>query len=172
MNENILGALTDKQAITEVLHRYCRGIDRGDAELVNSVYHEDATDDHGIWKGPGISFAAWMLPQLALIPCMHAVTNILIDLRGDIAFSEAYCLAFSAGSAINQENSEGNNTVMCRFVDRFERRNGEWKIADRKVLFDVTRRHKPELESGIQGPGLTWGRKDHDDLSYRRTKDT
>ena len=39
--------LLDKQAIHEVMIRYCRGLDRMDAELVGSAYHPDAHDDHG-----------------------------------------------------------------------------------------------------------------------------
>ena len=45
--ERALRVLLDKQEIHEVLMRYCRGIDRCDAELLHSVYHPDATDDHG-----------------------------------------------------------------------------------------------------------------------------
>ena len=40
-------ALVDKQAILEVLTRYCRALDRGDAALIASAYHPDAVDDHG-----------------------------------------------------------------------------------------------------------------------------
>ena len=55
--ERALRVLLDKQEIHEVLMRYCRGIDRCDAELLHSVYHPDATDDHGLFKAaPPISF--------------------------------------------------------------------------------------------------------------------
>jgi hypothetical protein len=46
-----LQQLIDKLEIHEVLTRYCRGIDRCDAELLESVYHPDATDNHGQFVG-------------------------------------------------------------------------------------------------------------------------
>src|SRR5262245_17777267 len=45
--------LLDKQAIQEVLARYCRGVDRADLELLRSVYHPDAIDNHGTFNGNG-----------------------------------------------------------------------------------------------------------------------
>ena len=46
-----LQQLLDKQEIHEVIMRYCRGIDRLDREMIRSVYHDDAIDEHGLWKG-------------------------------------------------------------------------------------------------------------------------
>jgi len=39
-------ALLDKQEIQEVLTRYTRGADRGDADLIEATYHDDAIDGH------------------------------------------------------------------------------------------------------------------------------
>ena len=43
--------LIARQEITDVLHRYCRAVDRRDPDLLRSVYHPDATDDHGVYAG-------------------------------------------------------------------------------------------------------------------------
>jgi hypothetical protein len=40
--ERQMRALLDRQQIYEVLTRYYRGVDRGDVELIRSVYHADA----------------------------------------------------------------------------------------------------------------------------------
>ena len=40
-------ALLDKQAIREVVLRYCRGIDRLDREMVRDCYWPEAIDEHG-----------------------------------------------------------------------------------------------------------------------------
>jgi hypothetical protein len=40
---------------------YSRGIDRLDRELLMSVYHEDAIDDHGVFVGNREEFADWAI---------------------------------------------------------------------------------------------------------------
>jgi len=48
MTESALEELVARNAITEVLYRYCRGVDRRDWELLRSCYHPEAQDDHAI----------------------------------------------------------------------------------------------------------------------------
>jgi hypothetical protein len=54
--------LLDREAIREVMARYCRGIDRLDVELIKSAYHPDAFDDHGPFKGLRDDFVEWIVP--------------------------------------------------------------------------------------------------------------
>ncbi|GGC18160.1 hypothetical protein GCM10011371_02100 [Novosphingobium marinum] len=160
-----LRALVDREEIYEVLTRYCRGVDRCDAELLKSVYHDDATDDHGMFKGLGHDFAewivAWELENLRM--GQHLIGNFRCDLQGDVAWTETYCISFS-------EDHEGRNaTVYNRYVDRFERRGGEWKIADRTVVIDMTRIDEPGPPFGdVPGWEFAFGKRDTSDLSYRR----
>ena len=58
--EAIVRELHDKQSIREVLTRYCRAVDRMDRDLLISVYHPDAVDDHGFFVGAREDFWAWV----------------------------------------------------------------------------------------------------------------
>ena len=49
--------LLDRQAIADVLVTYSRAIDRLDRDLLISVYHPDAIDDHGVFIGTREEFA-------------------------------------------------------------------------------------------------------------------
>lgn len=127
-------ALIDKQAISEVLARYCRAIDRRDAELMRKVYWPDAIDDHAVFKGDVEAFIAYSFPFMEGVVSAHAITNILIDLCGDdTAFSECY---FSAFHDFPAEDGRLERTVGGRYLDLHECRQGEWRIKSRTLAID------------------------------------
>jgi hypothetical protein len=95
---------------------------------------------------------------------MHTLGNCTIDFAGDdVAHVETYVHAEHLRRA-------GDGWVIDlfggRYVDRFERRDGRWLIADRVVVHDldrteaITRAYPPDKFRG--------GRRDRDDLSYLR----
>lgn len=67
---------------------------------------------------------------------MHFVGNVLIEVHGDTAFAESYLLAFRA---LEKEGRAYTQTRALRYVDRFERRKGEWRISERVVSDDWDR---------------------------------
>jgi hypothetical protein len=79
-----VGVMLAEREIERVLLRYCRGIDRLDEDLIRSVYHDGATDDHGVYQGDGKAFAAFIVPLLrdAYRATMHAIHNCLIEVDG------------------------------------------------------------------------------------------
>lgn len=132
-------AVDDKQALGELLARYCRGIDRCDEQLVRSVYHADAVDDHGWFQGSGWEFAAWVVPRIeaAYNITQHTITKMLVDIDGDVASGETYVTAYHVA-----EDDGGVRRLEVfggRYVDRFERRDGAWRIARRLVVHDWSR---------------------------------
>ena len=82
-----LETLLAKQEITDVVHRYARGIDRLDFESVKSCYHPDAYDDHGAFKGSVDEFVEMckdFLPRWTAT--MHFMGNVLVDeIDGDLS---------------------------------------------------------------------------------------
>jgi hypothetical protein len=134
-SEPELRILLDKQAIQEVLHRYCRGVDRCDVETVRSVYHDDSVDDHGYWKGAGQDFAPFVVNRLmeANSATTHSVTNALIEVQGDEAWSESQVMVH----LIRRDTDPVETDVMgARYIDKLLRRDGEWKIDERTVVLD------------------------------------
>ena len=43
--------LRDCEAIRQAMYAYARGVDRADQDLLERSFHDDATDDHGNFKG-------------------------------------------------------------------------------------------------------------------------
>jgi hypothetical protein len=158
--------LLDREAIRECLHRYCRGIDRADEAALRSAYWPDATDSHGAYKGSATGFIDQALPKLrAGGRYFHAICNMGIDLDGDAAAVESYFLALQvSASASTQETF-----LAGRYLDRFSRRAGEWRIAARTVVYDwIEERERPELVAGdaLFGPRTPWGSKWPTDSFY------
>jgi hypothetical protein len=132
--------LSDREEIRDVLFRYTRGIDRLDLALVRSCYHPDAHDDHGAFRGDLDGFLAWVGDVLSYFEStMHFIGNQLIELDGDVAHTESYCVAYHRRGADDGEDPYDLVTAL-RYVDRLERRGGDWKIADRVCVFDWSRR--------------------------------
>src|ERR1700712_3669770 len=93
MPEASLREVADRQAITDQLYRYCRAMDRIDHELGYSIWHEDGTADYGaaVWQGSGRGFIDSVgVAHRGLLQHSHQVTNIIIELDGDRAASQAY----------------------------------------------------------------------------------
>ena len=167
MTQAAIEELLAKQEITELLYRYCRGIDRLDWDLVRSCYHDDAYDDHSIFRGSPDEFVAFFREFLTpMTGTTHTIANILITVDGDVAGSESHILAWH-GLPAEGDGPAKDLTASGRYVDRLERRNGEWKIAHRIVVFEWTR-IEPVGGQFEVGPevAMVWSRRDRDDPSY------
>lgn len=164
--DEALQRLLDVAAIKDVQHRYCRGIDRRDFDLLRSCYHPDATDNHGEFVGSVEEFIAYVEKgTLDFLSTNHFLCNQQVELNGDTAWAEAYALAFHRIPA-GEDGKEKEWICNSRFVDRFERRDGEWRIADRRVVVDSDRVLTVE-ESWSDRIALI-ARRDKTDPSYAR----
>ena len=139
-----VGRLWDRENIRDCLFRYCRGIDRADEAMLRSACWPGGIDDHGAYKGTTDGFIDWAMQTLPQIERgIHQLHNILIELRGDEAAVESYFTALQ-----RQPGGEDGLVELImhgRYVDRFERRGDEWRVADRVVVFDwVEERPAPD----------------------------
>lgn len=155
--------LLDKQALYELVVRYCRAVDRVDEELLRTVYWEEAIDEHGPLVGTVDDFVeehrnggSWSGDKLRG-RVQHAVTNAVFDVRGDVAYGETYVEVRRVTPDDQRFFVEG----FARQVDRFERRNGEWRIAHRRILLDYA-------GEGRDVSKFLHGTRDRSDPSYER----
>lgn len=131
--ESAVRLLQDRQAIHDVLMTYSRAVDRLDRDLLLSVYHPDAVDDHGVFVGGPEEFADWVIPMHARthLSHQHCQFNSTVDLDGDTAHTETYYMFVGL-------NRVGTPLAMSggRYLDRLEKRDGRWKIAARLCVRD------------------------------------
>lgn len=136
----LLHQLLDRESIRECLYRYSRGIDRVDEEALRSAYWPDAPCRHGAHVGTGAQFIEEALKNRRLAGrAIHMIGNILIDLHGESAAVESYFRSTIAG-----RDADGNaqETLLAgRYLDRFERRDGAWRIGARTIVYDWVRQN-------------------------------
>jgi hypothetical protein len=159
-----LERLLAERTIRQLLLSYCRGIDRCEAERVASVYHDDATDDHGTYKGLGVEFGTYATERLRehAEATMHFLGDSIFDwINADTVRVETYVEAV-------HRCTDAIGPVLERFggryVDRIERRNGEWKIADRVCVREWD--GKDRLEPWFPPGRFSEGRRNRTDLCY------
>ena len=148
--------------ITEVLHRYCRGVDRLDADLLRDCYHSDGTDEHPGFAGDADRYVAWVFEKVGpWVSTHHDISNVMVDIDGDDAWSECHWTGFYRipnGDALVDQVSAG------RYLDHFRRRDSRWRIQHRACVTDWSRSGP---STARPAEGRLAGRRDHDDLLYR-----
>jgi ketosteroid isomerase-like protein len=164
--------MLDYYEIRDVLARYARGIDRADGELLKSCYHPDAIEEHaGRYDGNAHQYVDEAMPRVMKMGAMqHLLGSSHVDVDGDTAYVETYVWTFMRQ---HREDGDWDTLTGGRLVDRFERRDGEWKIAHRWTVFDFNR-DMPTAEGWCGGmfdfsqKGARLGRKGREDPSYER----
>lgn len=157
-------ALLDKEEIRQVMYTYAHGTDRCQPELIADAYHHDAWDDHGNFRGGRDLVVDTIVGRGAAAPVsMHHLGNVLIELLGDTAHVETY---FMAHQVQERDGRTYTRVRAGRYLDRFERRDGRWRIAHRQVVDDWSRFDEVVETAPSVTAECTPGRRDGDDPSY------
>jgi 3-phenylpropionate/cinnamic acid dioxygenase small subunit len=132
-------ALSDRARIHELTVRYALGVDRRDFDEVRACFAGDARVDYGEhYRGDVPGFIAFLRSGLARFSTtMHLLGNQLIELDGDTARVETYCVAYHRPTAAGGENDL--LVVGVRYLDATARTDGAWRIARRTVAYDWRR---------------------------------
>jgi ketosteroid isomerase-like protein len=159
-----LALTADKLECAELVHKLARAIDRCDAGLLAELFHPDATDDHGIFKGTASEFIAWVIPLLKTMKqTQHVIGQCLIEVDGDHAAGESY---FVAHHTIPGPDGDLFSLAAGRYLDRFERRGGVWKIAHRHAVYDWNSAEKSTDSFKREDPAMAFGARGTADPSY------
>lgn len=127
-----LEQLLDRQDILDCQRRFARGMDRFDRELFLSAFHGDATIAAGPFVGGPAALYDWAsgLHEQGQSATQHNLLNHNCEIDGDSAHTETYYLF------VGRNRDETNWIAGGRYIDRLEKRNGEWKIALRTNAID------------------------------------
>ncbi len=156
--------IADRLAIMDVLHQHCRGLDRGDATLLQSCYWSDAEVDYGSYRGPATAFADLVVQALASSYQLtrHCIGNTLVQRDGDTARCESY-----VDAAHLSLDGSAEMRFAGRYLDLLQRRDGEWRMLHRQVVVDWCHTAPIEDERDADAfSDLARGRNDTSDPLY------
>ena len=170
--------LLDEREIRNVQTRWCRAVDRADLDLMKSCFYEDGVDHHApFFESTFGAMAETFVQSLEKLATnsMYTLGNLSIEIDGNVARTESYLCS----QLILPERAESGNKVMAftglRYLDRFEKRHGEWRIAERwfvqewRLFPEVP---EPTKMMGSIPPPAEWtlkpivSHKDGRDISY------
>ena len=160
--------VADRQEIADLSGTYMRGLDRLDRDALTSVFHEDAYTDYGFYQGGIKGFADMCMRALqSHLANHHMLGQINIELDGDTAYGEVY---FQAFHRIVKDGEERDLFIAGRYVDRYERRSGVWKIAYRSEVNDWAREDPATDGYFAAQPASLRGARKPDDAIYDRAR--
>ncbi len=125
----------DKAKITEAIARLARGEDRRDGELIKSSYWSDSVTDYGVFRGDFDAYYAWVIPGSdAITNTQHMIGQSHIELDGARAKVETQVISYHR---VDYGGGDEHDTVIGgRYLDVFEKRDGDWRISSRTMLYD------------------------------------
>lgn len=136
-----LEVLLAKDEIREVTARYCFAIDLVDPQLFLTCFHPDAVLDYGFFTVDPKTFAETsMKGNLMYETSHHRIATQIIKINGEEARSITYVRAIHAG----EKKPEGTMTdliIYARYFDKWEKRDGAWKIVYRSAVIDWNATH-------------------------------
>ena len=155
-------ALEAKDEIRELCAIYCRALDRLDRDLLRSVYFDDAVESRGFYEGGPDGFVDLAINVLKRHDAnQHMLGQISIELDGDCAYGEVY---FQAFHRYKENGDDKDFWVGGRYIDRYERRDGIWKIAYRSEINDwISNRPAAEDFYWIRNPTHLKGARGSED---------
>jgi hypothetical protein len=170
--------IADRLQIQDLLYRWCRAVDRLDRQGMLDVFWPGAIDSHGPYIGPAEGLVEWILVRHRPIgTSSHFIGNLLIEFAADdVALVETYVrtiqqyppeaksqLAQLTGGAAGDAEAAMDMFTSSRYLDRVERRDGEWRIAHRDLIQDWKQIADVKYRALAPKDGWILGRRDGTD---------
>ncbi len=166
--------LEDREAIRDIIAAYCHAIDRRRWDIMPGLFHEDATFAFGPLVGDWRSFVEQA--RGVIDDCTHThhhLGQVLFGKMEDgVVHTETYMSAmhiippgYPLTDVFPARDEEYAAVIAGRYIDRFEKRTGEWRIAQRTGVYDW-REFRDIGEASLSNlPAEACGQHDYSDPS-------
>lgn len=159
------GEAADREALRHLVAAYGHGIDRRDYDLLRTLYHDDAVDDHTpYYCGPASGYIDWLPGMMAhWRATMHSALSMLFAIDGLHAQGEIAARAWHL-------TADGTRQFVAwgRYADHYEKREGIWRFARRFFILDFSEDLPVAAGSDFGSEGVATGRAGPDDPVHAR----
>lgn len=171
-----LKALLDREKIRDVIARLARGEDRRDAAAITAAYWPDSRTDYGVFEGSFDDYLAWVVPGAEAIKnTQHVLGQSVIELDGETALVETHVNSYHR---VDMGAGDRDTLIGGRYLDRMEKRNGEWRIAQRTMLYDWYQDFGDAIDwsAGVMGLPFSaphfagWAKGDYSEIFFGKRK--
>jgi SnoaL-like domain len=129
-----LADMLARDQIRNCIVRLARGEDRRDTEIISSAFWSDAHIDFGMFADDFKTYLGFVVPGDPSLPCtLHVLGQTHTELAGETARAETLVMSYHR---IDTGAEHQDAMVGGRYLDLFARRDGEWRIARRTMLYD------------------------------------
>jgi SnoaL-like domain len=155
VNDRELSELADRLAIRRLVDLYARAADRVDGAAAAALFTEGGAlrifergTDEPVRERLGREAISTAFAGLSRYDVtLHVVANHLVELDGDTATGETYCLAHHVRTIGEGEAAHPSDHLMAiRYLDDFVRIEEGWRLAQRHLQLEFTE------ERPVSGP--------------------
>lgn len=160
--------LAARRDITDAVQRYMRGLDRLDAGLQRSAFHDGALVDCGLMAGNADEFVVFAQDLLASMEATHHLLGqVRIELH-DAASASGECY-FQAWHGTRDEAGKPRDLFISgRYIDEYACNNGEWRISKRRLITEWVTDHPADNGFFAANPTTIRSGRRGEDFSERR----
>lgn len=171
-----LKGLLDREKIRDCIARLARGEDRRDAAAITAAYWPDSRTDYGVFEGSFDDYLAWVVPGAdAIKNTQHVLGQSVIELAGETARVETHVNSYHR---VDMGAGDRDTLIGGRYLDRMERRGGEWRIAQRTMLYDWYQDFGDAIDwsAGVMGLPFSaphfagWAKGDYSEIFFGKRK--
>lgn len=171
-----LKGLLDREKIRDCIGRLARGEDRRDAAAITAAYWPDSRTDYGVFEGSFDDYLAWVVPGAdAIKNTQHVLGQSVIELAGETARVETHVNSYHR---VDMGAGDRDTLIGGRYLDRMERRGGEWRIAQRTMLYDWYQDFGDAIDwsAGVMGLPFSaphfagWAKGDYSEIFFGKRK--
>jgi hypothetical protein len=157
--------LKDRQDILDCIVRESRARDRQDSEQIAACWWPEGVDEHGAYthRMPDYPERANAGHQANFHMTSHNITNHLCEIDGDTAHCETYVIG-----GLRWLDGHATSIAFGRYLDRLEKRDGEWRMLVRRCTIEMTADSDPSWLQADAIKGFLKPKWSREDPSYER----